>query len=235
VLGEQGIGASIARARSVAAPYRPLSDVPVVPAFEIIATVASGGPGPDGNYSDESTVDRLRPWVTQAGKAGMYVVLDLQPGRSSFYSQAKRYEPLLRLPYVGLALDPEWRLGPGQLPLRQIGGVSSTEINQVSQWLANVVDKYHLPQKLLVLHQFKLSMIRGEPRLNVGHDEIATLIHMDGQGPQPTKAGTWHAVLGAAPDGVAFGWKNFYDEDKPILSPAQTMRNRPTPLMISYQ
>ena len=40
----------------------------------------------------------------------MYVVLDLQPGRSNFLDQAKLYEPLLRLPHVGLALDPEWRL-----------------------------------------------------------------------------------------------------------------------------
>jgi hypothetical protein len=235
VLGEQGLGPSILRARAVAAPYRRLSTVPVVPAFEIIATVASGGPGPDGDYSDESSVAALRPWVTRAGHAGMYVVLDLQPGRASFLTQAKRYEPLLRLPYVGLALDPEWRLGPGQLPLRQIGGVASAEINQVSAWLSRVVAKYHLPQKLLVLHQFKLSMIRDEPKLNTGHDEVATLIHMDGQGAQPTKNGTWHAVVGAAPRGVAFGWKNFYDEDTPILDPAGTMRNRPTPLMISYQ
>ena len=41
----------------------------------------------------------------------MYVVLDLQPGRTDFLTQAKRYEPLLALPHVGLALDPEWRLG----------------------------------------------------------------------------------------------------------------------------
>jgi hypothetical protein len=235
VLGEQGLAASIARARAVATPYRGLSAVPVVPAFEIIATVASGGPGPDGNYSAEASVEALRPWVTGAGAAGMYVVLDLQPGRANFLTQAKLYAPLLALPYVGLALDPEWRLTANQLPLKQIGGVSTKEINAVSAWLAHLTAVRHLPQKLLVLHQFKLSMIRDEAALDTGHDEVATLIHMDGQGPAGSKDGTWRAVTGAAPGGVAFGWKNFYDEDRPTFSPARTMGNRPTPLMISYQ
>ena len=64
---------------------------------------------------------------------------------------------------------------------------------------------------------------------------MALLIHMDGQGPTGSKDQTWAAVVGAAPKGVPFGWKNFYDEDAPMLSPAQTMSRRPTPLMISYQ
>jgi len=235
VLGEQGPDASIARARTVAAPYRQLSDVPVIPAFEIIATVATGGPGGGGNYSFEASVASLRPWVEKAGAAGMYVVLDLQPGRTDFLTQAKLYAPLLRLPYVGLALDPEWRLGPGQRPLQQIGSVSAQEINAVSAWLADLTAAGRLPQKLLVLHQFRLSMIRDPAALDTGHDELALLVHMDGQGPPSSKDDTWRAVTRAAPKGVPFGWKNFYDEDKPILTPAQTMSKRPAPVMISYQ
>jgi len=235
VLGEQGPDASIARARKVAAPYRRLSGVPVIPAFEIIATVATGGPGAGGNYSFEASLASLRPWVEKAGAAGMYVVLDLQPGRTDFLAQARLYAPLLRLPYVGLALDPEWRLGPGQRPLQQIGSVSAREINAVSAWLADLTAAGRLPQKLLVLHQFRLSMIRDSAELDTGHDELALLVHMDGQGPPSSKDDTWRAVTRAAPKGVPFGWKNFYDEDKPTLTPAQTMTKRPAPVMISYQ
>ena len=46
VLGDQDLAASIERARAVAAQYRPLSRVPVVPAFEIIATVAQAAARP---------------------------------------------------------------------------------------------------------------------------------------------------------------------------------------------
>ena len=78
-------------------------------------------------------------------------------------------------------------------------------------------------------------MIGSDQPLDRSHDEVQVLIHMDGQGATNLKDGTWAAVVGAQPKGVPFGWKNFYDEDEPMLSPAQTMARKPTPLMISYQ
>jgi len=234
-LGQQGLPASITRARNAAAPYRALSRVPVIPAFEIIATVAQASPGPDGDYSYQSSVASLRPWVRRATASGMYVILDLQPGRASLLAQARRYQSLLELPDVGLALDPEWKLAPGQLPLRQIGSVSISEVNSVVRWLAGLTAQYRLPQKLLVLHQFELSMIRDEQKLDTRHDDLAILIHMDGQGTPADKQQTWEAVTRAAPAGVFFGWKNFYAKDHPMMSPRLTMARTPRPSMISYQ
>jgi hypothetical protein len=234
-LGQQGLSASIARIRAIAASYKPLSSVPVVPAFEIIATVAQASPGPDGSYSSESPASMLWPWVRRATAAGMYVILDLQPGRASLLAQAKLYRRMLALPDVGLAIDPEWKLHQGQRPLQQIGSVGSAEINSVIRWLAGLTARLHLPQKLVVLHQFKLSMITAEQRLDTGHDDLAIVIHMDGQGTPADKLQTWQAVTGAAPVGVFFGWKNFLVKDHPMLSPAQTMSNTPQPVMISYQ
>jgi hypothetical protein len=236
VLGEQGLDASIPRARAMATSYEALVDTPVVPAFEIIATVASSRPGPDGNYSAESEVDDLRPWVEAAGKAGLYVVLDLQPGRTDFVTQAERYRSLLELPHVGLALDPEWRLGPNQVHLRQTGSVQIDEVNRVVTWLADLTRAKALPQKLLVLHQFKLSMLPGRERLDNSRDELAIVLHADGQGPQGSKQATWRALHANPPAGIWWGWKNFYDEDAPMLTPEQTVAQvSPTPVLISYQ
>jgi hypothetical protein len=235
VLGEQDLPASIERARRVAAQYRPLSGVPVIPTFEIIATVAQASPGYDGTYSYAAPVSLIEPWVRAATAAGMYVVLDLQPGRANLLDQAREYESLLKLPDVGLALDSEWKLHPGQLPLQQIGSVSIDEINSVVRWLSALTARYHLPQKLLVLHQFRLSMIIGEHDLDTSHDDLAILIHMDGQGTPGEKLSTWNAVTGAAPPNVFFGWKDFYVKDTPMISPEATMRQVPTPVMISYQ
>jgi hypothetical protein len=234
-LGQQGLQASITRARHAAAAYRALSSVPAVPAFEIITTVATAAPGNDGTYSSETPVASLRPWVEAATKAGMYVILDLQPGRASFLAQARIYQSLLRMPNVGLALDPEWKLQPRQLPLRQIGSVSITEVNGVVNWLAQLTARYRLPQKLLVLHQFKLGEIPDEKRLDTSNDDLAVVINMDGQGSPAMKRQTWDAVTAAAPPGVPFGWKDFYVKDQPMLSPSQTMARTPSPVMISYQ
>jgi hypothetical protein len=235
VLGQQGLSASITRAKHVAAQYRTLSSARVVPALEIIATVAQASPGPDDEYSYESPVASLRPWVKRATAAGFYVILDLQPGRASLLAQAQKYQSLLKLPDVGLALDAEWKLQPGQLPLKQIGSVSISEVNSVVSWLAALTMRYRLPQKLLVLHQFQLSMIRGERRLNTRHDDLAILIHMDGQGTPSDKEQTWDTITRAAPSRVFFGWKNFYVKDHPMLTPRQTITRTPRLSMISYQ
>ena len=235
VLGEQGVAASVERAQRVARPYRRLSVVPVVPAFEIIATVAQRSRGGDGDYSGESSVRALRPWVEAAGRAGMLVVLDLQPGRADLLDQAQRYRSLLRLSYVGLAVDPEWKLQPGQKPLGQIGSIDASEINRTSAWLAALVHAEGLPQKLFVVHQFRLSMIGREHLLRTDQPELAVLVHMDGQGGSAQKEATWDAVRRARPEGTRLGWKNFYDEDHPTYTPKQTMRRHPAPVMISYQ
>lgn len=236
LLGEQGTAATIRRAKQYAARYRPHTKRTVVPALEIIATIASASAGADGDYSRETPVRTLRPLVDAARAAGVYVVLDLQPGRTDFLTQAKRYRSLLLEPHVGLALDPEWRLKPKQRHLRQVGSVSSAEINKVSAWLSELTATAGLPQKMLLLHQFQLSMIRDRSRLVTDHPQLAFVIQMDGQGPQPAKQDTWRALRANAPEAVRFGWKNFIDEDHPMLTPKQTMRQvKPTPVWVSYQ
>ncbi|SNR87650.1 hypothetical protein [Blastococcus mobilis] len=236
VLGEQDLEGSIERARAHAAPYETLVEGPVVPAFEIIATVASTAPGADGDYSTEADVEQLRPWVEAAGEAGVYVVLDLQPGRTDFLTQAQRYQALLELPHVGLALDPEWRLSPNGVHLREVGSVGVDEVNRLIGWLADLTREHVLPQKLLVLHQFQLRMIDGRERLDTSRDELAVMVHADGQGSQGDKQATWRALHANPPAGLFWGWKNFYDEDKPMLTPEQTMADvSPRPDLISYQ
>ena len=116
-----------------------------------------------------------------------------------------------------------------------VGAVDAAEVNTVIDWLAELTAGHRLPQKLLVLHQFRLSMLRHEDAITTARPQVAVLIHMDGQGTPGQKDETWRAVTAAAPAGVPLGWKNFYRNDTPMLTPTQTMRKQPTPVMISYQ
>jgi hypothetical protein len=235
VLGRQGVAATIRRAEQQAAAYRRLSPEPVVPALELIATVAAGAAGPDGNYSNELPVSRLRPYVDAAARAHQSVLLDLQPGRSDFLGQAKQYRSLLERPNVGLALDPEWRLGPHDRPLVRIGSVGAAEVNRVSAWLDDLVKQRGLPPKMFVLHQFRSSMLPDRSRIAL-RPRLDTLIHVDGQGAQPDKQATWRALHQDAPKGVGWGWKNFLQKDHPVLTPERTMREvKPAPTLITYQ
>jgi hypothetical protein len=234
-LGQQSLPETIERAQRHAAEYEPLVSESVIPTLEIIATVASTAPGADGNYSAVSTVEDLRPWVEAAADAGAYVVLDLQPGRSDFLTQAQHYEQLLLEPHVGLALDPEWRLAPDERHLEQIGSVSAAEINSVIGWLADLTREHNLPQKILVLHQFRTAMITDREDVDTSTDEVAVLIHADGFGTPSQKFDTWDILHVDPPPDVWWGWKNFLDEDNPTFTPAETVAIDPSPLFVSYQ
>ena len=234
VLGEQGPEEAVERLRSIAAGYGADGSA-ILPTFEIIAAVASASAGADGDYSRVTDHEVIRPWIKTAAANGVYVVLDLQPGRSDFLSQAMLYEEFLRLPHVGLALDPEWRLKPNQVHLRQVGTVDAVEINQVVDWLAGIVREEALPQKLLIVHQFRFSMITNRELIETP-PELAVLIHMDGQGPLSAKYDTWNTLTGE-PDADRFywGWKNFYDEDSPMATPEQVLELSPNIVYVSFQ
>jgi hypothetical protein len=232
-LGEQDLDATVERARRVAAPYG-ADGARVLPAFEVIATVASAEAGVLGDYSRRTAIDVLRPYVDRAADEGFYAVLDLQPGRTDFLTQAREYEELLLEPHVGLALDPEWRLEPNQVHMRQIGSVPAAEVQQVADWLAQLTRDNQLPEKLLILHQFQHRMLPDRDTI-VAPPELAVVVHMDGQGPIPTKDETYRAITQGAEDRWLWGWKNFYDEDSPTPTPDHVLSRRPVPVFVSYQ
>ena len=234
-LGEQGPEESAQRAIELAQQYQPHSEEKVLPAFEIIATTASSEPGPDGSYSSVSTVDHLMPYIEAAEKNDVYVVLDLQPGHQDFLTQAKVYEELLERPNVGLALDPEWRLAPGQVHMQQIGSVTAEEINETTDWLAELTAQNNLPQKLVILHQFSMPMIQNREDVKTDHPELEIALHADGHGTPDLKMETWNALQKGLPEDIYMAWKNFYDEDTPTFTPEQTYNIEPKPWFVSYQ
>lgn len=235
VMGEQDVNAAVERAQEMAAQYNDLVNTPVIPAFEIIATVAAQEPGPDGSYSNYTDPAEIEPWVKAITDAGGYAIIDVQPGMETLLTQVKFYEDLIKLPNVGVALDPEWRLEPGQVPLSQVGHVQVEEINEVVDWLDQLVAKEKGEQKLLMIHQFQLQMIRNRENMSTGTNNVKMLVHCDGHGAPGTKMDTWEVVRAELPPQIALGWKNFIDEDQPMFTPQQTMDVKPTPDFVSYQ
>ena len=236
VMGEQDPAAAVELAKKYAEDYQPFSDEPVVPAFEVIATVASGGPGDDGNFSNETPMEDLVPYVDAIVDAGGYAVIDLQPGQGSFLEQAKLYEELLKRPNVGLALDAEWKLNPGEQPLSRIGSATAGEINEVADWLAQLVRDNNLPQKAMILHQFNVAMYPDRENIVTGQPELAWVLHADGHGGPEQKFDTWNVLREGLDPNYFMAWKNFFDEDFPTFTPEQTYRDvNPRPWFVSYQ
>ncbi|MDK8767274.1 hypothetical protein QP932_01980 [Corynebacterium freneyi] len=235
VMGEETPEEAVTHAKQLVEEYQGLTGDKVIPAFEIIASVAQASPGPHNDYSEPAPIEALKPYVDAMTEAGGYVIIDLQPGRADFVDQAKYYEELLKLPNVGLALDPEWKLTPDGLPNVAVGHVQAEEVNRVIDYLADLTAENNLPQKVLMLHQFQLQMLRDRETLDLSRPELAVVLHADGHGTPEQKFETWNVMRQDLQPEIFMAWKNFIDEDQPMFTPEQTMDIEPRPWIVTYQ
>ncbi len=231
VLGESAPDEMQRRLRRAAQPFKRDGER-IQSVYELIVTVADPIPGADGDFSHDIPADSVRAYIEAAHRHGALVVLDIQPGRADFLTVAKRWAWALADPWVGLALDPEWRMGPRQVPGRVIGSVGAAEVNRVSAWLSDLVEREGLPEKPFLLHQFRATMIRDVERVKQ-RDGLAMVLHADGFGNQGQKLATYHAL--ARPEQFAMGFKLFYDEDVNLFGPARVRTIRPAVRFVSYQ
>ncbi len=234
VLGEQDAVAAADRLATIAAPWRE-GDRPVLPAFELIATLATADDGDDGLHRLRSSHDVVQHYLDVARRHGYYLILDIQPGWSDFLTEAMYYEPFLRESDVGLALDPEWRTRPPDPPAGgYVGQTDAAEVNAVAEWLARIVAEEDLPEKLLVIHQFQERMVLERDQV-VEPPGIALTFHMDGFGTRGQKQHTWSLLRVSPP--WSNGLKLFYDEDVEIYQPAEILAGAfdPVPDLITHQ
>lgn len=234
-LGILGIGPDLALERLVdqAAAYgRP--ERPVLPAFELVATVAAGHPGPDGMYRQRQNDHLVGGYLDAARESKVLFIIDVQPGRSDFMSEIKVYEKYLREPDVGLAMDPEWHVGPGQVPGVHVGSTDAATINRVSGYLARIVRRYNLPQKLFIVHQFTSDMIRHKRDVKP-RPELAMTFDVDGFGDRPNKISKYRAFTRGYRKKFHHGIKLYYQRDTNLMTPRAVLRLEPEPDIIIYQ
>jgi hypothetical protein len=234
-LGELGIGtpASAARrlerqAKAYAQPGRP-----VLPAMELIAVTAAAHPGEGGRYNTRQDAAIIDRYLRAARKAKALLLLDIQPGRSDFFTEATRLERWLAEPDVGLALDPEWRMGPGEIPGKVIGSVQAREVNAVSEWLSRIVVRNKLPQKLFLIHQFTNDMV-DDTQLQE-RPGLAMVLNADGFGTPELKRVKYRAFTSSPRRFFGEGFKLFYREDTKLMTPRQVLRLKPPPDVVVYE
>jgi hypothetical protein len=234
-LGALGVGKAstmLANLRRQARPYARRTR-PVLPALELIATVAASDPGPDGAYVVRAPDAVIARYLKLARRAKALLILDVQPGRSNFPAEVARLLKWLKEPDVSLALDPEWRVGPDAVPGQVIGSVAATEVNAVSAELARIVQAGRLPQKLFVIHQFTDGMVTN-PQAVARRPGLATVFNVDGFGNRADKVSKYRAlVTGKA--GFHHGFKLFYKEDLGLMKPRSVMALQPRPDLVVYE
>jgi len=234
-LGELGIGtpAEVAERLENQADDYEIGDRPVQPTFELIATIASRTPGDSGLYREDTDHALIQKYLDAARAAKAYLILDIQPGYEDFLTAAKRLEPFLKEPDVGLALDPEWHVPEGTIPGQEIGSVFASDVNEVGEYLSQLVTQHKLPQKLLLVHSFTEDMIKQRGRL-VRYPGLATVINIDGFG-TPGEKTLKYQQISRPPPTWHWGFKLFYKEDTDLMSPDTVMKITPRPDIVLYE
>ncbi|MEA2271161.1 MAG: hypothetical protein QOD55_870 [Solirubrobacteraceae bacterium] len=233
-LGELGIGSpdsAASRLRRQAAPYRKKTR-PVLPAFELIATVANAHAGADGMFRTRQSDAVIRRYLRAARRAKALLLLDIQPGHADFIDEVRHLDRWLREPDVGLALDPEWHT-PGVQPGTVIGSVEASKVNEVTRHLAAIVREHELPEKLFVVHQFTADMIRDKAAVD-RPPGLAVTMNVDGFGDRANKVSKYREFTS---DGSPFhhGYKLFYKEDTGLMSPRSVLALQPPPDLVVYE
>ena len=175
------------------------------------------------------------PAPRRGGSDGL-LLLDIQPGRADFAAEVARLDRYLREPDVGLALDPEWHVGPDEIPGEVIGSVDAATVNEISaQLAASSSAERDLPAEAL-----RRPPVHGGDDLRPrSRDRPARARHRDQRRRLRRPAEQDRQVRAAAPDppGPASfaASSSSYNEDLGLMSPAQVLELSPKPDLIVYE
>lgn len=217
------------------------SVTPAVPALHYIAVTAQGSAGKDGKWRFRMPYNQIDTILTWAKEMDAIVFIDIQPGLSNLQQEVPHYEKYLSLPNVHLGVDPEFNMNTkgGARPGSVIGSLDASEINWVSNYLADLVRKNNLPPKMFMIHRFTQGMVTNYQQIKL-HPELQIIMDMDGWGPPAKKKSTYYSWI--APQPVQFtGFKLFYVNDtemsneKALMSHEEILKLVPKPLYIQYQ
>jgi hypothetical protein len=234
ILGEIAPDSMLERLARLAAAYQKADpSAHVVPALELIAIVAQADAGRDGLYRarmPDSLIERVASW---AEKKGYILILDIQNGHSDMAREVSSLVPFLKRPNVHLALDPEFSMPGKKRPGTVIGTLDAREVNQAVDTLARLVKEHELPPKMLIVHRFTRPMLTNQEKIRLD-PRVQVVIDMDGFGAPFLKRDSYRRYVFEHP--VQFtGFKIFYKNDKPMLTPEEVLKLVPVPVFIMYQ
>lgn len=237
-LGRLGVGDLDARVRELERRGTAFADGrALLPVLELVAVIADPFPGNAGSYSRQVGDATIKRYLAAARRHKALLLLNIQPGRLRFIDVAKRLEPWLRQPDVGLALDPEWAVKRGQVPGRIYGSTTGAELDGVARFLDGIVRRYDLPQKVMVFHQVAASVVRHQSAVKQ-RDGVVVIKSVDGIGSRAAKTTTWRTLVKALPDSIHPGFKLFLHEDAEhgtVMTPSQVLALKPAPEYVLFE
>jgi hypothetical protein len=250
--------AMLARLKQQAAVYQQLDSAhPVLAGIDLVVSVPDRKPGPAGTYShhvDAATIDR---YVEFCRKNDLLLFLDLNFGWSDPLDELNFFRRYLRLPFVHVAVDPEWMFPRHNgIPGINLSNVRAADLNPLISAVAQMPAEYKVPRKIFMIHQYRPdgddlanpynpgAAIIADKRNLLNDSRVDVVIHVDSVGGWPgdievktEQYNTWVAQGMQRFQNFRYGgFKIFYDLESKhkLMTPEQVMALRPAPMVITY-
>jgi hypothetical protein len=126
----------------------------------------------------------LDSYISFCQEHGLFLFLDFQFGRATVQSVVTSYLPYLeRYPFVEMALDTEFHFYTPNygIPSFDPGYMKASDVNWVIGQLAQIPTEYHVPRKVLLLHEWfdgaisDVQTVKASPKVSI-------VLHSDGFG-----------------------------------------------------
>lgn len=246
-LGQQPLAQTIQMAKEKAKLYEKAlgNGKHVTPGFDLIYEMATSSPGKNGKYVITLNQKTLLEYITAAQKNGIVVFIDVQLGKKSPAQAVKPLLKYLKYDNVHIAVDPEFSVDNLNVrPGKKIGSITGTQINEVQHMMRDYIKANGIKDdKILLIHMFTEHMVTGKKAIKYT-DRVHLAMHLDGHGSPALKIKTYNGLYTDSRAGlVAGGFKVFYKQDKPMMTPRQVLglekvsnkKVREMPKIITYQ
>jgi len=245
VLGQHSIEELKPIIRHRAAEYAGITGKHVVPGFDIIYGLASAEPGAHKDYIIHLNSKKLEPYIEAAEKEGFVLFIDIQLGKHTPQDAIHHVLKYLKYHNVHIAIDPEFEVSNLNVrPGKKIGHIDAAWINQVQAIMEKYMKENGITEKkMLVVHMFRHSMVQNKAVVRY-YDNIKLIMNLDGHGSPRLKIDIYNSIYSAPyAKRVAGGFKLFFNEDHPLMTPRQVMGLEPAqgvkikypPQYINYQ
>jgi len=234
ILGAFDKDTVLAKLQDQAAAYEAADSTrPVKLAFEVIASVAQHDPMDDGSYLVHTDDSVIKEYVNYTKQNGLLLILDLQYGRKSTKDELDAMEEWLKYDHVHVALDPEFAVKEGQVPGEDLGTIDASDVTYAQERLADFAKSNKISPKILIVHQFNYHSISNKEKIKPV-DGVDFVLEVDGWGPPEDKLATYGVIAGP-PLIEYYGFKLWYDQDVPVMTPDQVLALSPSPDIVIYQ
>ncbi len=231
---------------------------PVQLGIDLVVSVPDNFPGPNGYYSHHVDPDTIQAYVNFCQAHGLLLFLDLNFGWAPIMPEVNFFLPYLeKYTFVQLAVDPEWMFPRHDgIPGTNLSNVRASDLNPIIEAVGDIPMKYHVPRKILIIHEYRPSGDYTANPTDAGQAEIAdkrnlqpdsrvdVVIHVDSVGGYVGDIGdkTRQYTQWVQEDMTRYsnfrygGFKLFYhiEAKTRLMTPEEVLALNPAPLVVTY-